>query len=149
VYRVATPPGGPDEQRDVWKAVASMVQSALSGLLDLEALIQRRRRPFLRAAELPPSPRPAEVIISNAESDFYTIVDVSANDRLGLLYDLTRTIAEHGFEIYISKAATVMDQVADTFYLKDAEGKKILEPERMERLREDLLRAAEGPARGA
>jgi [protein-PII] uridylyltransferase len=149
VYRVATPAGGPDEQRDTWKAVASMVQGALSGLLDLEALIQRRRRPFLRAAEMPPSPRPAEVIISNAESDFYTIVDVSANDRLGLLYDLTRTIAQHGLEIYISKAATVMDQVADTFYLKDAEGKKILEPERMERLREDLLRAAEGPARGA
>jgi [protein-PII] uridylyltransferase len=144
VYRVSTPPGGPEDQREIWKAVASMIQGALSGLLDLDEMIRRRRRPILKAQTLPPSPRPAEVVISNAESDFYTIVDVSANDRLGLLYDLTRTIASHGLEIYISKAATVMDQIADTFYLKDAEGMKILDPERIERLRVDLLAAAEG-----
>jgi [protein-PII] uridylyltransferase len=146
VYRVSTPPGGPEEQREIWKAVASTIQGVLSGLLDLDALIQRRRRPILKSAPLPPAPRPSEVVISNAESDFYTIVDVSANDRLGLLYDLTRTIASHGLEIYISKAATVMDQIADTFYLKDGEGKKVLDPERIERLRRDLLGAAEGGA---
>jgi [protein-PII] uridylyltransferase len=149
VYRVATPTGGPEEQREIWKAVASMVQASLSGVLELDEMIRRRRRSLLKSAPLPPAPRPAEVAISNAESDFYTIVDVSANDRLGLLYDLTRTIASHGLEIYISKAATVMDQIADTFYLKDGEGKKILDPERIEHLRQDLLRAAEGAAHAA
>jgi [protein-PII] uridylyltransferase len=149
VYRVSTPAGGAEEQREIWKAVASTIQGSLAGVVDLDALIKRRRRPILRATTLPPAPRPAEVVISNAESDFYTIVDVSANDRLGLLYDLTRTIASHGLEIYISKAATVMDQIADTFYLKDGEGKKILDLERIEGLRVDLLRAAEGEARGA
>ncbi len=149
VYRVATPSGGPEEQREIWKAVASMVQASLSGVLELDEMIRRRRRSLLKSAPLPPAPRPVEVAISNAESDFYTIVDVSANDRLGLLYDLTRTIASHGLEIYISKAATVMDQIADTFYLKDGEGKKILDPERIEHLRQDLLRAAEGAAHAA
>ena len=149
VYRVATPTGGPEEQREIWKAVASMVQASLSGVLELDEMIRRRRRSLLKSAPLPPAPRPVEVAISNAESDFYTIVDVSANDRLGLLYDLTRTIASHGLEIYISKAATVMDQIADTFYLKDGEGKKILDPERIEHLRQDLLRAAEGAAHAA
>jgi [protein-PII] uridylyltransferase len=149
VYRVATPTGGPEEQREIWKAVASMVQASLSGVLELDEMIRRRRRSLLKSAPLPPAPRPVEVAISNAESDFYTIVDVSANDRLGLLYDLTRTIASHGLEIYISKAATVMDQIADTFYLKDGEGKKILDPERIEHLRQDLLRAAEGAPHAA
>lgn len=149
VYRVATPPGGPEEQRETWKAVASMIQGTLSGLLDLDALIKRRRRPILRNAAMPPSRRPPTVTISNAESDFYTIVDVSADDRLGLLYDLTRTIASHGLEIYISKAATVMDQIADTFYVKDDEGKKVLDAERMARLREDLLHAADGEPRAS
>lgn len=144
VYRVATPGGGPEEQRETWKAVESMLHAVLSGVLKVEELLRRRRRPVGRTET--PSPRPAAVEISNEESDFYTIVDVSANDRLGLLYDLTRTIAAHGFEIYISKAATVLDQVADTFYLKDAEGKKIVEPELVEALRRDLLRAAEGEA---
>ena len=68
--------------------------------------------------------------IDNDESDFYTIVDVSANDRLGLLYDLTRTLADHDLEIYISKATTVLDQVADTFYVKDARGRRIPEARR-------------------
>ena len=62
-----------------------------------------------------------------------------ANDRLGLLHDLTRVIAEHELEIYISKAAMILDQVNDTFYLKDAEGRKILDADRIEKLRGDLL----------
>ena len=82
------------------------------------------------------------VDISNEESDFYTIVDVAADDRLGLLYDLTGTIAEQNCEIFISKAATILDQVTDTFYIKQADGKKVQEPERVEKLKAALLQAA-------
>ena len=84
--------------------------------------------------------------MSNDESDFYTIVDVSADDRLGLLYDLTRMIGEQGFEIYISKAATIRDQVADTFYLKDRDGTQVRDPEKLELLRAKLFEAALGGA---
>jgi UTP:GlnB (protein PII) uridylyltransferase len=48
-------------------------------------------------------------------------------------------IAEHGFEIYISKAATSLDQVTDTFYLKDRSGRKIADRDELESLRADLL----------
>jgi [protein-PII] uridylyltransferase len=67
------------------------------------------------------------------------LVDVQANDREGLLYDLTHTIGELELEIYISKAATIQDQVTDTFYLKDSSGRKIRDPEVMEQLRAGLL----------
>ena len=113
----------------------------LSGDLRVRDLLQRKGRPLGVARS--PTPQPSTVAISNEESDFYTIVDVVADDRLGLLHDLTRTIARHGFEIYIAKAGTVLDQVTDTFYLKDREGKKILDPDAIERLRIELLRAAE------
>jgi [protein-PII] uridylyltransferase len=116
----------------------------LSGVVDVRELLARRRLPI--GAATTPSREPARVVISNAESDFYTIVDVSANDRLGLLYALTSAIADQGLEIYISKASTILDQIADTFYLKDAEGKKILDPARLESLRAALLLAARGPA---
>ena len=96
----------------------------------------------------PPSRKPPRVLISNTESEFYTLVDVIANDRLGLLYDVTRTIGEQGFEIYISKAATIKDQVTDAFYLKDARGRKIKDPELLERLREALLEAVRGGIEG-
>ena len=67
-----------------------------------------------------------------------------ADDRLGLLYDATRTIGEQGLEIYISKAATIRDQVTDTFYLKDGNGEKVKDPKRLEQLREALLEAVRG-----
>ena len=113
----------------------------LSGELEAAGLLARRRRPIGRVE--PPSRRAAQVSISNSESDFYTIVDVVANDRIGLLYSLTETIAGYGLEIYISKAATVLDQVTDTFYLKDPEGRKIRDEAILAKLQADLLRAAE------
>jgi [protein-PII] uridylyltransferase len=140
VYRLTTPPGGDAERQIAWSEFEASLRSVLSGELAAEALQRRRGRPIgLTAA---PSRKPPTVSVSNEESDFYTIVDVAANDRLGLLHDLTRTIAEHGFEIYISKAATIMDQVTDTFYLKDRHGKKLGDRQAIERLRHDLSAAA-------
>ena len=85
------------------------------------------------------------MLISNSESDFYTIVDVAANDRRGLLFDLTRTIAGLGFEIFISKAATILDQVTDTFYLKDGQGNKITDPVLLGRLEQEIQAVLDGP----
>jgi len=107
-------------------------------------LVHRRARRRAGTTE-PPSRKPAKVLISNTESEFYTLVDVVANDRMGLLHDVTRCIGDHDLEIYVSKVATIQDQVADTFYLKDAEGRKIRDPEALDRLQHDLLEAAEGP----
>jgi [protein-PII] uridylyltransferase len=140
IYRIEPPPGGDQEQRDVFRKIDETLRRVLQGQERVEDLQRRRRRPVLAARS--PSRRPCQVEIANDESDFYTIVDVAANDRLGLLYDLARVIAANGFEIYISKAATVLDQVADTFYLKDAQGRKVSDSQRLERLRKDLLAVA-------
>ncbi len=96
-----------------------------------------------------PSQLPETVSITNEESDFYTIADVAANDRLGLLHDFTRVIAEHDLEIYISKAGLVLDQVTDTFYLKDGHGKKVTDPAVLASLERGLLQAARGPGESA
>jgi [protein-PII] uridylyltransferase len=144
IYRVSTPAGGEEERREAWHAFEESLRRVLAGEVDVGGLLARRGRPI--GAPRVPVRHPASVHVSNEESDFYTIVDVTANDRLGLLHDLTRTIADHGHEIFISKVGTVLDQVADSFYVKDAEGRK-LDEEQSERLREDLLRAAQ-PERG-
>ena len=109
----------------------------LKGEVDVGELLRRRGRPL--GIRPTPSQGVVSVEITNDESDFYTIADVTANDRLGLLHDLTSVITERGYEIYISKAATVLDQVKDTFYLKDLEGKKLPDPAAIESLREGLL----------
>ncbi|MCA9509282.1 MAG: [protein-PII] uridylyltransferase [Myxococcales bacterium] len=143
VYRITTPEGGRDERRMRWGEFERALRSVLTGERDVSELLRRRRR---RRMTLPPQPEAPTVLVSNLESDFYTVVDVSANDRIGLLFDLTRTLGDAGVEIFVSKAATIRDQVADTFYVKDADGKK-LEGEACGRLREALLAAiAEGEA---
>ena len=139
IYRTHTPRGGPAERELIWAEVDSALESVLTGEVEVGELVRRRRRPV--GMTRPPSRKDPRVLVSNTESDFYTLVDVIADDRLGLLYDATRTIGEHGFEIYISKAATIKDQVTDTFYLKDENAKKIKDPNRLERLREALLEA--------
>ncbi len=141
VYRLTIPMGGPEERKQTWSDFEARLRAILGGETTAAELLSRRRYPV--GVTRTPSRTPPAVEVSNSESDFYTIADVATNDRLGLLYDLTRTIAEHGFEIYISKAATILDQVTDTFYIKDRGGQKIRDAEQLERLRRDLLRAAQ------
>ncbi len=144
VYRVSTPPGGPDERRYAWEQLERSLEKVLTGDAQVADLLTSRLH---GAGGGRPSGAPATVSVSNEESDFYTIIDVAADDRLGLLHDLTRTIAEHGYEFYISKAAKIRDQVTDAFYLKDSEGKKLADPQAIERLRLDLLAAAQAGAK--
>jgi [protein-PII] uridylyltransferase len=140
IYRLSTPPGGEEERRFKWRELEASLTRVLSGEIDVDELLRSRGRPL--GSEAAPSHQPASVNISNDESDFYTIVDVTADDRLGLLHDLTGVIAQHGYEIYISKAATVLDQVTDTFYLKDRDRKKLSDGAAVEGLKRDLYDAA-------
>jgi [protein-PII] uridylyltransferase len=119
----------------------------LSKQVAVAELIARQRRPVGGAR--PPLKSPPQVVIRNDVSDFYTVVDLTADDRLGLLHDVTRALSEQGLEIYVSKATTVLDQIADTFYVKAAGQKRLMDPEAIARVREALLAAAagaEGPA---
>ncbi len=148
IYRTPTPRGGSEEQAMIWREVEDLLESVLAGSVEVGDLVRRRRRP-IGLARPRSSRKPPRVLVSNTESEFYTLVDVIADDRLGLLYDVTRTIGEQGFEIYISKAATIKDQVTDAFYLKDESGRKIKDSVTLTRLREALLEVlnAGGPGR--
>ena len=142
IYRLSTPPGSAAERRAVWEKLDHTLKDVLSGRRELDAMVQHQRQPIGRS--ITPSRRPPSIGISNQVSDFYTVVDLSANDRMGLLYDLTRTIAAHRLEIFLSKATTVLDQVADTFYVKGPDGKKLMNPQAIEALRRDLLKVVGG-----
>ncbi|MEE2679922.1 MAG: [protein-PII] uridylyltransferase [Myxococcota bacterium] len=143
-YRVSTPPGGEDERRLAWEEFEAMLRRVLAGEVEVRQLLGRRLRRGSRVR----SRTPASVAVTNDESDFYTIVDVAAEDRLGLLHELTRTLAEHGCEIYISKAAKIRDQVTDTFYVKDAQARKLQHAEDREALRRDLLALVQSAGEG-
>ncbi len=142
VYRLSTPSGGPEELGMAWRELEDRLQAVLAGKARVADWLGSRRRPV--GVKSLPVAKPPVVEVSNDESDFYTIADVSANDRIGLLYDLTTAIGDLGFEIYISKAATIRDQVTDSFYLKDGDGAQVRDPEKLAELRAELYQAALG-----
>jgi [protein-PII] uridylyltransferase len=140
VYRLTTPEGEEREREIGWRELDRALEQVLRGDVSVDALLRRRGRPVGTVTR--PSSVPELVTVTNDESDFYTIADVAADDRLGLLHDLTRVITARGLEIYISKAGQVLDQVTDTFYLKTSDGKKITDAAVLEALASELRTAA-------
>jgi len=85
---------------------------------------------------------PTRVEVDNEGSDTCSIVEVYAADRLGLLYEIARTLADFGMNIYRAIIGSKADQVVDVFYVQDYEGQKITDPQFQEELRKGLLHAA-------
>jgi [protein-PII] uridylyltransferase len=129
---------GPYEGQD-WDALTQDLNLALGDRLGLAHRLGRRHRSVGRGKPRVRLRRPAKVVIDNDISDFYTITEVYADDRPGLLYDITRTLSECGIDIFRAKIGTKVDQVVDVFYVLDKYGEKIDDPELQEELREALL----------
>ncbi|MCK0126396.1 [protein-PII] uridylyltransferase [Gelidibacter sp. F2691] len=84
---------------------------------------------------------PTTITFDNDGSEIYTIIEVDTRDRPGLLYDLTRTLANTNVYIASAVIATYGEQVVDSFYVKDMFGLKFY-AEHKKKLLEDKLRAA-------
>jgi len=67
---------------------------------------------------------PTTITFDNEGSEIYTIIEVDTRDRPGLLFDLTRTMANSNVYIASAVIATYGEQVVDSFYVKDMFGLK-------------------------
>jgi [protein-PII] uridylyltransferase len=81
-----------------------------------------------------------EVKINNQDSDFYTIVEVIGEDRLGILYEVTQALTDHGCDIHFARISTLGNRIVDVFYIQDEWGEKIVERQKIEHLEQTLLR---------
>ncbi len=123
--------------------VGSAIIDVLSGKESIAHLMKRGQR-FSFDRPFPASPKPANVQIDNETSDQFTIIDVFADDRQGLLSVIARTLFELGLSIHAARIATKLDQVVDVFYVTDAQGNKIEEGVVCEKIRETLGLAVDG-----
>jgi len=91
---------------------------------------------------------PTSITFDNEGSEIYTIVEVDTRDRPGLLYDLTRTLANAHIQIASAVIATYGAQAVDTFYVKDMFGLKLYSDAKQKVLEKRLREAIEkGAAR--
>ena len=90
-----------------------------------------------------------QVNVENELSDWFSVVEVICRDRVGLLYDLARTLSNQNLNIASAHIATFGERVVDTFYVADLVGHKITDKSRQTRIRKSLLEAIEPPVKAA
>ena len=126
-----------DEAR--WQKVASQLEAVLAGETDPGLLVEKAKP----SAAMPVKHEPevlTEIEIDNQVSADFTVIDVYTQDRPGVLYAVTRTLAELDLDIQLSKIATEANRVADVFYVRDREGGKIWDTARLAAIRGALER---------
>jgi [protein-PII] uridylyltransferase len=80
-----------------------------------------------------------EVKINNQDSDFYTIVEITGEDRLGILYEITQALTDHGCDIHFARISTLGNRIVDVFYVQDEWGEKIEEKNKIDQLKKTVF----------
>lgn len=129
-----------EEYAEVWKKVDNTLKKVLDGDVEVDDLVERRKRNYSSYGRKIPE-YPPEIVFDNESSDKATVIEVYAHDREGLLYGITKTIAEMELSIDYAKISTRADQVADTFYVRDSRGRKISGAKKLKKIEDFLISA--------
>ncbi len=130
------------EQR-FWSETTDAMRSVVQRTSRVEEMLGARKVPSYmkrkKRRKVPPS-----VHFDNDVSYKQTVIDVYAEDRIGLLYSITSCLAAQGIHIHSSKITTEAERAIDAFYVTDIFGDKITEKSKQEKIQEALLRALSG-----
>ena len=106
-----------------WRAVEDDLNRAVNYRLDVALQLHSKleslsRKPAVQRLR-------TEVIIDNAASDQYTVIEVYGGDHLGALYQLTQTLSDFRLSIHRARIATEVEQLIDVFYVTAENRRKI------------------------
>jgi len=124
------------------------IQRILKGEVIARDALKKRRRDKPREMSFT---MPTRIVFDNDASELYTVIEVNARDRLGLLHVLTRTLTTLNINIFSAIIATYGEHAVDVFYVKDLFGHKIRSAQKLGLVERRLIEAVEGiaPAGGA
>jgi [protein-PII] uridylyltransferase len=129
-----------DAEGDIdWDEVTMDVRRAIDGRLAIEARLAARASTSRRRArpgvlEVEPTVR-----FDNHASSTSTVVEVRCEDRLGVLYRVTRAFADLDLDIRVAKISTLGHEVFDAFYVRTANGAKITDREHLREVERAVL----------
>jgi [protein-PII] uridylyltransferase len=118
---------GAEEDKADMDSIAEDARMALRGRLSLDARHAELRRGQPEGIFHQKRPDP-EIVVDDDASDFFTVVEVRAADRIGLLYTITRALVEMELDIALAKVSTYGEEVVDVFYVRDFNGHKVTDP---------------------
>ena len=124
--------------QETWNRMRKDLRNTFTGKLSLAYRLSKKAEPSILSKKKEPT-RPPVVVVDNDSSDFFTLIEVFSNDRPGLLYLITHTLTNLRLDIRIAKIATMGDQIADVFYVRDLEGQKVEDKDQVEEIRKTLV----------
>lgn len=134
ILRVANEIGRPVSEPLALRITLDL-EDVFRGKKKIEDMLKKRASIFKkRGAEI--SPR---VVIDNDVSVYYTVIDIFAKDRVGLLYDLSTVLFKENCSIGVAKILTNAEMAKDSFYIKSAGGAKIESKEKLEEIKTAIL----------
>ncbi len=136
-FQITDADGNISTYEDAWESVKTELRAALTS---------QRRPPepgLYTARKMETAASPPMVAFDNDTSDFCTIIDVAARDRVGLLYRIAKTLFDLNLDVASAKIVTEGARVMDSFYVTDLFRRKIDDSDRLSRIKEALLRVME------
>ena len=145
VFRIRKEPDGAVTEENRIEAIRHDMEAVLSGRITVESLVAGRSPPLPLYQRAKPKVPPTEVNVDNDSSRTFTIVEVFTEDKPGVLYTITNTLAGQGLDIHRSRVGVAADRVADIFYVRDnATGEKVEDDARIEAVSAALKHALLG-----
>ena len=118
------------------RRISETIEMLLKGEVRLSYLMAKPRERRGRFSAFTVAP---EVLVDNALSNQFTVVEVAGLDRPGLLFELTNTLSDLNLDITSAHITTFGEKAVDVFYVTDLTNKKISSPQRQKAIQDRLL----------
>jgi len=123
-FRVEVPRNGID-----WEPIRADLERGLNGQLAIESRLAERARTYRRRRAMQAAaPGPPRVAFHDEASSDATVVEVKCQTKIGILYRITKALAEVGLDIRHATVQTIGMEVVDTFYVRNWSGELITDP---------------------
>ncbi len=141
VFRVCTPRFTPvTSEREIQRIQTLMEKEFGVGEseVDFQSLIAKQAAPSILAAAPLEVEIPQRVYLSNDLTPDATVLEIQAEDRIGLLYDIFTTLGNHEAEVLHSRISTQAGAAIDRFHLIGTHSGKKIDPQEFPKLEKEL-----------
>ncbi|MET1754254.1 [protein-PII] uridylyltransferase [Novosphingobium sp. RD2P27] len=138
-FLVQDPLGRPFQEEAQLERLRTSIENALANRVQLLPQLHARPDARPRADAFDVRPR---VLVDNKASNRFTVIEVNARDRPALLNRLAYTLFDERLMVHSAHIATYGERAADTFYVTDLLGDKLLSQTRIRGVEKRLLEAA-------
>jgi len=122
-------PVGDDTQRQA-KIISTIKRQLESGVVEpVSRRIPRRLEHFSSRTQ---------VIISNRADDYFTVLEINAADRPGLLSLIATILADQSISVINAKITTLGERIEDVFFIVDETGQPLTDESRSVKLQQAL-----------